>query len=170
MTFIRLLISQALSPPRRYFSELSGVRRAWEAVGCAAVAGAVSGFLLGTSLLLYLGTAGVASVGGIPAATQHRTLRGAMIRATVGGFVWASAVLVVFLVHGRDAVTTVPDPIGWYLPLATLPATVVGWLVWTAAHRLNQAAPHRSLQPPRTTRLHLPVVPLPAPAGEALPG
>lgn len=167
MTLIRRLASQTLSPPRRYFSELSVVRRAWESVGCAAVAGAVSGFLLGTSLLLYLGTAGLASVGGIPAATQHRTLRGAMIRATVGGFVWAGAVLVVFLAHGRDAVTTVPDPIGWYLVLATLPATAVGWLVWTVAQRLSQATLHHQLRPLRTRQPQLPVAPLLAPAGAA---
>lgn len=169
MTYVHRLLAKALGAPRRYFSDLPFGRRAWEAVGCAGVSGALSGFALGTSLWLYLGTAGVASLGGIPAATQHRTLRGAMIRATVGGFVWAATVLVVFLAFGHDAVTTVPDPIGWYLVLATAPATAVGWLVWTAAHRLSQAALHVP-RPPQTRRLHLPAVPLPAQAAEALPG
>lgn len=167
MTFARHLLSRTLSPPPRYFGELSVLRRAWESVGCAAVTGAVSGFALGASLWLYLGTAGLASVGGIPAATQHRTLRAAMVRATVGGFVWAALVLVVFLTRGHDAVTTVPDPIGWYLLLATLPATAVGWLVWTLADRVSRGAPRREERPTRTRQPHPPVAPLLVPAGAA---
>lgn len=112
-------------------------RRAWETFGCAAVSGAVTGLALGWNLWLYLATAGLASACGIPAATQHRTLRGAVARTTVGGFVWAAAVLGVFLLCGRQAVTTLPDPIGWYLVLATLPATGVGWAVWAYAHRVD---------------------------------
>lgn len=127
-----------VAAPRALYAEWSLLRRAWEGVGCAAVAGAVTGYALGTNLWLYLATAALASVAGIPAATQHRTLRGALIRTTVGGFVWAAAVLGVFLARGADAVARVPDPIGWYLLFATLPATGVGWLVWTITNRRSR--------------------------------
>ncbi|RZI88198.1 MAG: hypothetical protein EOO67_13430 [Microbacterium sp.] len=165
MTTARRLLHSTLGrPPRTLYDEMPLARRAWETVGCAAVSGAVTGLTLGWNLWFYLATAGLASVAGIPAATQHRTLRGAVARTTVGGFVWAGAVLVVFLLGGNDAVTTLPDPVGWYLVLATLPATAVGWGVWTYAHRLHSV--HLEVAASQPARTHLPVVPVPL-TGEA---
>ena len=170
MTRLRFLLDKTLGqPPRCLFVEFSLRRRAWETFGCAAVSGVVTGFALGLNLWLYLATAGIASIGGIPAATQHRTRWGAVARTTVGGFVWAAAVLLVFLATGRQATTHLPDPIGWYLVIATLPATAVGWIVWTVARRLSPEALHRQPQPTRTGRRLRPAGPLPAQAAAALP-
>lgn len=154
------------TPARPQFADFSRARQVWETAGCAILAGAVTGWALGTSLLLYLGTAGLASLAGLPAATQHRTLRGALTRTTVGGFLWAAAVLTVFLLTGREAVTHVPDPIGWYLVLATLPATAAGWAVWSWTNRVSASAT-LVLRPSRTGASHLPGVPLPARVGAA---
>lgn len=164
----RHLVTTLGTPPRRHFCEFSRLRQAWEAVGCAAVSGAVTGFALGLNVWLYLATAGIASIGGIPAATQHRTRRGATVRATIGGFVWAAAVLGVYLASGRAAVTHLPDPLGWYLLLATLPATAVGWSVWTLAMRLRTRA-HLGEPHPRTRQPDSPAAPLRAQAVAALP-
>jgi hypothetical protein len=137
--------------PRSMFADWSLARRAWESVGCPAVAGAVTGVALGTSAWLYLLTAVIASVTGIPAATQHRTLRGAVARTTVGGFAWALAVVTVFVLRGHAATYRVPDPIGWYLLLATLPATAIGWAVWTVTSRVSPARLPWGLRPARTS-------------------
>jgi hypothetical protein len=123
---------------RRHFADFSVPRQVWEGVGCAALAGAVTGYALGTSLWLYLATAGLAAVAGVPAATQHRTLRGALIRTSVGGFVWATAVLFVYLLRGEASVFPIPQP-QWYLATTTIPAMAVGWLVWTWSNRLSPA-------------------------------
>lgn len=123
--------------PRQHFADFSAPRQLWEGVGCAFIAGAVTGWALGTNLWLYLATAGIAAVAGVPAATQHRTLRGALIRTTVGGFLWALAVLLVFLARGQAAVMPLPNPLGLYLVTTTLPATTVGWLVWSWTNRLR---------------------------------
>ena len=125
--------------PRRHFADFSLARQLWEGFGCAALAGAVSGLALGTSLWLYLATAGLASVAGLPAATQHSTLKGALVRTSFGGTVWAAAVLIVFSSIGNAPVMPSPDPV-WYLVLTTVPATLVGWLVWAWTHRSDQAA------------------------------
>jgi hypothetical protein len=135
--------------PRSLFADWSLTRRAWESVGCPVVAGAVTGFALGTSAWLYLLTAVVASVTGIPAATQHRTLGGALARTTIGGFAWAAAVVVVFVARGQEATYRIPDPIGWYLLLATLPAAVIGGLVWTLTARVSPDRLPWGLRPAR---------------------
>lgn len=167
MTTARRLLHHTLGrPPRRFFVECSLSRRAWETIGCSAVSGAVTGLTLGWNLWLYLATAGLASVCGIPAATQHRTLWGAIARTTVGGFVWAAAVLVVFLLTGHKAVTHLPDPVGWYLVMATLPATAVGWGVWTLARRLRRTGLHFEVHH-HVSRPHLPLVPAPVSVGDA---
>jgi hypothetical protein len=141
----------AVFAPRAMFADFSLTRRAWESVGCPVAAGAVTGYCLGLSAWLYLLTAVIASITGIPAATQHRTLRGAIARTTVGGFAWAASVVAVFVLSGQEATYRVPDPIGWYLLLATLPATAIGWAVWTVTERVS---PHRlpwGLRPARTS-------------------
>ncbi|MCX6396209.1 MAG: hypothetical protein NTV23_06965 [Propionibacteriales bacterium] len=154
MTTARRLLHHTLGrPPQRFFTECSLARRAWETAGCAAVSGAVTGFTLGWNLWFYLATAGIASVAGIPAATQHRTLSGAVARTTIGGFVWAAAVLAVFELTGKTAVTHLPDPIGWYLVIATLPATAVGWGVWLLARRLQRTELHLEPHHPHTPAL-----------------
>ncbi|HEX4190909.1 MAG TPA: hypothetical protein VHZ06_07920 [Marmoricola sp.] len=123
--------------PRRHFADFSVARQLWEGVGCAALAGAITGFALGTSAWLYLATAALATVAGIPAATQHRTLRGALVRTAVGGFVWATAVMVVYAMRGQEAAFPVLQP-EWYLASTTFPAMAVGWLVWTWSQRISR--------------------------------
>ncbi|HET6153456.1 MAG TPA: hypothetical protein VFE15_10890 [Marmoricola sp.] len=122
--------------PRRNFADFSVARQVWEGVGCAALAGSVTGVALGTSAWLYLATAALATIAGIPAATQHRTLRGALVRTSVGGFVWAGAVLMVYALCGQTAAFPVLQP-QWYLVSTTLPAMAVGWLVWTWAQHAS---------------------------------
>lgn len=182
MTSLRRLLENTLCSPQCAFSDWSLRRKIWETVGCAALAGALTGYALGVNLWFYLATAAVASIVGLPAAAQHRTLRGALLRTTIGGFIWAATVLAVFLSTGREATSRLPDPLGWYLLLATLPATAAGWAVWTLARRLRARAQnpahhhaqnpgqHHAQRPPRTARPHLPAAPLPALAGEALRG
>lgn len=166
MTSAHRLLHRTLGrPPRRFFTECTPARRLWESVGCAAVSGAVTGLTLGWNLWLYLATAGLASICGIPAATQHRTLRGAVARTTIGGFVWAAAVLAVFGLTGNSAVTHLPDPIGWYLVIATLPATAVGWGVWLLARRLQRTGVPLELH--QTHARTLPAVPVPLEVREA---
>lgn len=120
--------------PRRHFVDFSVPRQLWEGVGCAGMAGAVSGLALGAGLWLYLATATVAAIGGLPAGTQHRTLRGALLRTAVGGTVWAAFVLITALGIGAASSLPTPDPVV-YLVLTAVPATFAGWLAWTWSHR-----------------------------------
>jgi len=135
MTSSRSLTPKTSKPCRRQFADFSVVRQLWEGIGCAVLAGAITGYCLGTNLWLYLGTATIAAVAGVPAATQHSSLRGALVRTTVGGFLWALAVLVVFVARGHEAVMPLPNPLALYLVTTTLPAMVVGWLVWAWTNR-----------------------------------
>lgn len=163
MSNVHAFLRQLLGDPSQgRFAEFSRARQAWETLGCAATAGALSGFLLGTQMWLYLTSAGIASVAGIPAAAQHRTLRAAVARTTAGGFAWSASVLGVFLAIGNEATSRVPDPIGWHLVLATLPATAVGFVVWTVADRLSRSPALPARRPSRTGSSHRPVGPLPA--------
>lgn len=131
-------------PCRRHFADFSLPRQLWEGFGCAALAGAVSGLTLTAALWLYLATAGLAAVAGLPAATQHRTLRGALIRTSVGGSVWAGAVLVAALATGTASTLPTPDPVV-YLVLTTVPAMAAGWIVWTWTNRSGALAPAAAL-------------------------
>ena len=70
-------------------------RRAWEAVGGPLVAGTVAGLALAVSTWAYVGAVVVVDLSSLPVGPQHRTWRGALLRSSLGGVLFAVAVLVV---------------------------------------------------------------------------
>ncbi|QJY46062.1 hypothetical protein [Pseudonocardia broussonetiae] len=114
----------------------------WESLGGAIVTGAGCGVLLGFTVWGYLAGVLVSFVGGFPAGGQHRTLRGALARGFLGGFLWAASVVVVIGLSGRTATVPLPVPPIAFLPWGIVPACIVavtGWLITRCREAASRA-------------------------------
>lgn len=126
-----------------YFHDMSSPRQVWEAVGGALVTGALVGLFLDLSVWLYIAGIAVSFIGGSPAATQHRTLRGALARAGLGGLVWGCAVLLFSSLVSRDETVALPEPRVGYLVFAIVPPLLLALVVWWVTGLRAQAAARR---------------------------
>ena len=129
------------------FSDMSIGRKAWESVGGALVTGIVAGLLLGVTWWAYGLAVLVAVVGGFPAGSQHRTLRGALARGAVGGAVWAIGVLLGSELTGRTPTVALPDPNIALVLWGVIPACAVGAISWYLGRRASRATPGTSTPP-----------------------
>jgi hypothetical protein len=122
------------------WSEMSAARRGWEAVGAPVGWGVVCGLLLAASAPLYLIATLVGVLGGISGGTQHATIRGALIRAVVGGTLFGLAILLGYEINGgEDAKVDLPEPAILLLAFTLIPALPLHWLGW----RLRNARDRR---------------------------
>lgn len=118
------------------WKEMSVVRRVWEALGGPVVWGAVCGVLLAVSAPLYIAGAAIGVLGGIGGGAQHATLKGALVRATLGGTLFGLSILLGYALRGGEgAKVHLPDPQILLLSFTLLPAYPLHWLGWRLADR-----------------------------------
>ena len=123
-----------MMPPA--WSEMSRARRTWETLGGPTAWGTVCGLLLAVSAPLYLAGTVVAILGGIGAGMQHSTLRGALVRAAVGGSLFGLAVLLGYMLSGGyGAEVDGPYPAIELVAFRLLPAFPLHWLGCRLASR-----------------------------------
>ena len=123
------------------WNEMSGARRAWEAVGAPIVWGIVCGLLLPVSAALYLIGSAVGILGGIGAGAQHDTLRDALRRAAVGGTLFGLAILLGYAISGGEgAEVHLPEPAILLVPVTLIPAFPLHWLGWRLTRSRREPA------------------------------
>jgi hypothetical protein len=122
------------------FSQMSRPRQLWESVGGAILTGIICGALLEIVWWGYVIAVLVTFVGGAPSGTQHRTLRGALLRGFVGGVVWALCVIAVVAIVRVPPTVALPDPLIAFLPWGFVPSCVVAAIAWTVTRRKRSAS------------------------------
>ena len=123
------------------WNEISGARRAWEAVGAPVVWGIVCGLLLPVSAALYLAGSAIGILGGIGAGAQHDTRRDALRRGALGGTLFGLAILLGYeLSGGSGAEVHLPEPAILLLAFTLIPAFPLHWLGWRLAHARRKTA------------------------------
>ncbi|OLR93082.1 hypothetical protein [Actinokineospora bangkokensis] len=120
------------------FTDMSAPRRVWEGVGGPLVAGALTGVALGLSAVAYVVVVLVSFLGGIPAGAQHRTLRGALLRACAAGALWALALLGAFHLLHSEARVALPEPEVLMLAFGVVPSCLVAAVVWSLTRRRSR--------------------------------
>ncbi len=116
------------------WNDMSTARRIVESLGAPIIWGVVCGLLLVVSAPLYLVGGGFGVLGGIGGGAQHDTLRGALVRATVGGTLFGLSILLGYaLTGGVDAKIEIPEPQILLLSFTLLPAYPLHWLGWRLA-------------------------------------
>ncbi len=91
-------------------------------------AGAIGGWLLGTTKGGYLIYTTLMILGGILAGMEHDTLRGGALRGLVGGILFSGSILVVWKLIGDDARASLPHPASGLILIIALISTLLGML------------------------------------------
>jgi hypothetical protein len=92
------------------------------------LAGAIGGWLLGSTKSGYLIYTTVMILGGIGAGMEHATLRGGALRGLVGGILFASSILIVWQLTGDDAQATLPHPASVLIAIVAVISACLGML------------------------------------------
>ena len=115
-------------------------RRVWEAFGAALVWGVICGLLLGESAGLYIAGGVLAALGAVVGGSQHRDLRGALLRGLAGGTTFGLAVLLGFELGGAgEPAVELPDPRIGLLVLTIVPSLPLNGLGWLVGRRMTAA-------------------------------
>ncbi|MCP2292719.1 hypothetical protein ACFYT3_32735 [Nocardia amikacinitolerans] len=125
------------SPVPPLFADYSLPKKVWEVVGGPAVGGVICGVALVVNLWAYIAAIVLVVLAGLPAGAQHRTLPGALIRASAAGTLWAVTML---LVSGMGDRTLTLPPFGVFISVfvlvpTALSATVSWYFGRRARHR-----------------------------------
>jgi hypothetical protein len=86
------------------------------------VFGAVTGYYLGVSELVYVTLSLIGILGGFGAGLDHIGAKAAAGRGVIGGFLFGSSILIAHEIHGADAEAHLPDPAA----LLVVATTVLG--------------------------------------------
>lgn len=118
-----------VAKPRSFLGDWSRIRQAWELLIGPCLAGAACGVLLGVRGWAYIAVVAVCALAGLPAGSQHRTWRGAVVRGLWCGALWAVTVLIAHGLSGWEPTVPTLEPAVFILSGA-IPTSALAVLVW----------------------------------------
>jgi len=127
-----------------YLSDMPQPKKVWEAAGGAIVTGIICGYLSTTTGWAYYVALAVTIIGGLPAGSQHRTLRGAALRGVAAGGLWSLALLATIQISDREAGDAIPRPMWVIVVIAVVFTALVSSVVWTIVNRRRQRTATKS--------------------------